>query len=272
MSDRLIVPSGMSRRHFLGHMATTALALPAMQFFGVAARPTPQQVRKKNKSCILLWMSGGPSHMDTWDLKPDSEKNGGPFKPIATSAAGRQDQRAPAQRRQADAAPEHHPLARLEGGQPRPRHLHDAHRVRPQPDGRASRASARSARTSWARSSRTSTCRTASRSTRRAWARASSGWRTRRSWCRTPTPRSPTSSPPRASTRCGMDRRLQMLGLVENNFIGQQRGQAAVDHKAVYAKTIRMMNSRYDQASSASTTSPPRSATPTARARSARAA
>ena len=33
-------------------------------------------------------MGGGPSHLDTWDLKPDSEKNGGPFKPIATSAPG----------------------------------------------------------------------------------------------------------------------------------------------------------------------------------------
>ena len=33
-------------------------------------------------------MGGGPSHMDTWDLKPDSEKNGGPFKPITTSAPG----------------------------------------------------------------------------------------------------------------------------------------------------------------------------------------
>ena len=33
-------------------------------------------------------MGGGPSHMDTWDLKPDSEKNGGPFKPIETSAPG----------------------------------------------------------------------------------------------------------------------------------------------------------------------------------------
>src|SRR3954451_9377039 len=33
-------------------------------------------------------MSGGPSHMDTWDLKPDSEKNGGEFKPIDTSAPG----------------------------------------------------------------------------------------------------------------------------------------------------------------------------------------
>ena len=43
----------------------------------------------------------------------------------------RDDQRAPADRRQADEAPEHHPLARLEGRQPRPRHLHDAHRATP---------------------------------------------------------------------------------------------------------------------------------------------
>jgi len=35
----------------------------------------------------VLWMSGGPSHMDTWDLKPDSQ-NGGDFKPIKTSAPG----------------------------------------------------------------------------------------------------------------------------------------------------------------------------------------
>ena len=33
-------------------------------------------------------MGGGPSHMDTWDLKPESEKNGGDFKPIQTSAPG----------------------------------------------------------------------------------------------------------------------------------------------------------------------------------------
>ena len=87
MSDRLIVPDGMSRRHFMGHMASTALALPAVQFFG-ALEANAEQVRSANKKCILLWMSGGPSHMDTWDLKPDSEKNGGPFKPIDTSASG----------------------------------------------------------------------------------------------------------------------------------------------------------------------------------------
>ncbi|HJZ59403.1 MAG TPA: DUF1501 domain-containing protein, partial [Gemmataceae bacterium] len=39
----------------------------------------------KAKSCILLWMDGGPSHKDTFDLKPDS-KGAGDFKPIKTSA------------------------------------------------------------------------------------------------------------------------------------------------------------------------------------------
>src|SRR5207247_2288852 len=41
----------------------------------------------KHKSCILLWMDGGPSHKDTFDLKPGTD-NGGPFKPIPTSVPG----------------------------------------------------------------------------------------------------------------------------------------------------------------------------------------
>ena len=39
------------------------------------------------KACILLWMAGGPSQTDTFDLKP-GHANGGPFKEIATAAAG----------------------------------------------------------------------------------------------------------------------------------------------------------------------------------------
>jgi hypothetical protein len=41
------------------------------------------------KSVILLWMTGGPSHIDTWDPKPDRPlENRGPFKPIATRLPG----------------------------------------------------------------------------------------------------------------------------------------------------------------------------------------
>ena len=78
----------LSRRHFLGHLAATALGIPAHAVLLVAARPTPSRSARTTRSCIVLWMSGGPSHLDIWDLKPDSEKNGGPFRPIDTSAPG----------------------------------------------------------------------------------------------------------------------------------------------------------------------------------------
>src|SRR5262249_10480178 len=42
-----------------------------------------------DRSCILLWLCGGPSHLDTWDLKPDATEGiRGPYRPIATSVPG----------------------------------------------------------------------------------------------------------------------------------------------------------------------------------------
>jgi hypothetical protein len=44
---------------------------------------------KSGKSVILLWMAGGPSHIDTWDVKPDRPlENRGPFQTIATRLPG----------------------------------------------------------------------------------------------------------------------------------------------------------------------------------------
>jgi hypothetical protein len=48
-----------------------------------AAGPDP----RRKRSCILLWMSGGPSQLDTFDLKP-GHANGGPFKEIQTATPG----------------------------------------------------------------------------------------------------------------------------------------------------------------------------------------
>ena len=59
---RLWVPGGMSRRHFLGHLATTAMAVPAMQFAG-ALQANAQQARRNQKHCIVLWMGAAPA---TW--------------------------------------------------------------------------------------------------------------------------------------------------------------------------------------------------------------
>jgi uncharacterized protein (DUF1501 family) len=79
--------AGMNRRHFLKHVAgASALALPGLQFLQ-GLRAAAPRLRKDNKSLIILWMGGGPSHMDLWDLKP-GEQTGGEFKPTPTSASG----------------------------------------------------------------------------------------------------------------------------------------------------------------------------------------
>jgi hypothetical protein len=41
------------------------------------------------KSCIFVLLCGGPSHVDTWDMKPNApEAYRGPYKPIATKVPG----------------------------------------------------------------------------------------------------------------------------------------------------------------------------------------
>jgi hypothetical protein len=57
-----------------------------MQFWQ-GLRAAAPKLKKDNKSLIVLWMGGGPSHMDTWDLKP-GEQTGGEFKPIKTPVSG----------------------------------------------------------------------------------------------------------------------------------------------------------------------------------------
>src|SRR5262245_26861610 len=45
--------------------------------------------RKIARSTILIWLSGGASHIDTWDMKPDAPAEyRGLFKPVATTAPG----------------------------------------------------------------------------------------------------------------------------------------------------------------------------------------
>src|SRR5260221_3128314 len=47
----------------------------------------PEKPRQQTKNCILLWMAGGPSHKDTFDLRPGTD-NGGPFRQIQTATNG----------------------------------------------------------------------------------------------------------------------------------------------------------------------------------------
>lgn len=78
------VPQGMSRRHFMQHLAgSSAMAATALTV-GHTLRTHAADLKSRGKAAILLWMSGGPSTMDIWDLKPGAP-TGGPFRPIATS-------------------------------------------------------------------------------------------------------------------------------------------------------------------------------------------
>jgi hypothetical protein len=83
-----------SRRWFLqtGLAGLAGLSLPDLLRYraeGAAARPRASTRGADRKAVILLWLSGGPSHLDTWDPKPDAPREvRGPFGSIATKVPG----------------------------------------------------------------------------------------------------------------------------------------------------------------------------------------
>lgn len=79
-----------SRRNMLkaGLAGMAGLTLPQLLRTRAAAAETGRAMAG-GKSVILLWMTGGPSHIDTWDMKPNRPfNNRGPFSPISTALPG----------------------------------------------------------------------------------------------------------------------------------------------------------------------------------------
>ncbi len=77
------VHSFLTRRHFL-RAGAAACTVSVSGWLGRLALATQGDPRRK-RSCILLWMNGGPATIDLWDLKP-GHANGGPYKEIVTSS------------------------------------------------------------------------------------------------------------------------------------------------------------------------------------------
>src|SRR5688572_19290350 len=76
--------SKINRRSFL---TTTAAGISLSGWLARLAAAAPEG--KRPKSCILLWMAGGPSHIDTFDPKPEAPADiRGEFKAIETSVSG----------------------------------------------------------------------------------------------------------------------------------------------------------------------------------------
>src|SRR5580704_13216869 len=78
---------GLTRRAFLEVGGSTVLGLTAADWLRWQARAdTPSG---SAKSVLLLWLWGGPAHLDTWDPKPNAPlEYRGPFSPIATQVPG----------------------------------------------------------------------------------------------------------------------------------------------------------------------------------------
>src|SRR5712692_1558968 len=78
----------LTRRAFLQAGGSTVLGLSLADLLRWQAR-AGTSMSGSAKSVLLLWLWGGPSHLDTWDPKPNAPLEfRGPFSPIATRVPG----------------------------------------------------------------------------------------------------------------------------------------------------------------------------------------
>ncbi|HXT58314.1 MAG TPA: DUF1501 domain-containing protein [Pirellulales bacterium] len=80
---RLGADGGVSRRSFL---QLSGAALAGSGLLGPISLHA-DELKKQGRSCILVWLGGGPSQMETWDPKPGTS-NGGETKAIETAVSG----------------------------------------------------------------------------------------------------------------------------------------------------------------------------------------
>lgn len=76
----------LTRRHALqlGALGLSGLGMPAL-----TASAADSSIVARADNCIVLFLNGGPSHLDMWDLKPDAPREiRGEFQPINSSLSG----------------------------------------------------------------------------------------------------------------------------------------------------------------------------------------
>jgi len=85
--NRAVLCGGAAtRRDFLHAGALSAVGLSLPQYARAAAEGHVRPGHE-NRSCIMIFNLGGPSHVDLWDMKPDAVSEiRGPFKPIRTAS------------------------------------------------------------------------------------------------------------------------------------------------------------------------------------------
>ena len=93
----MFIPFGPSRKNCDGISRRQALRIGASGLIGGLSLPTLLELQAKAgtarqapaQACIFIFLEGGPSHIDMWDLKPDAPAEiRGPFRPIRTNVTG----------------------------------------------------------------------------------------------------------------------------------------------------------------------------------------
>ena len=78
----------LSRRALMKGALGTAAGGVVMNWGGLTHTPAlAREAQEKRTHCILLWMNGGASQFETFDMKP-GRPTGGPFRPIASNVPG----------------------------------------------------------------------------------------------------------------------------------------------------------------------------------------
>jgi hypothetical protein len=82
---------GFHRRDFLalGTAGVFGLTLPQLLRLEAQAARSDDLIRRRADAVIMVWLGGGPSHLDMWDLKPDATAEiRGDFNPVSTKVPG----------------------------------------------------------------------------------------------------------------------------------------------------------------------------------------
>src|SRR6266567_4261751 len=86
--QRQVTCQGLTRRAFVQAGLSTILGLSLEDLLRTRAI-AGSEMAGSARSVILVWLWGGPAHLDTWDPKPDAPLDyRGPFTPIVTKTPG----------------------------------------------------------------------------------------------------------------------------------------------------------------------------------------
>ncbi|MGH7201851.1 MAG: DUF1501 domain-containing protein [Planctomycetaceae bacterium] len=80
---------GVTRRDVLSVGSLTALGLTLPHLLRQRAAAKDERAQRQAKRCVLIWLDGGPSHLETFDPKPDAPSEvRGPFGSVSTALPG----------------------------------------------------------------------------------------------------------------------------------------------------------------------------------------